>query len=622
MKPGLIGSIVDDGPLVLPDDAVVQGFAILARRRSGKSTLAGVMEETFCQRRDPWVCIDPVSAHWGIRYRDDDGKPKGPSGYEVMLVGGKQGDIPLQEHAGAELARVLVDTDISCVIDLGGTSLSARQKFVADFANELFMINETPRHIFLEEAHQFVPQQLEWDNQKLVRGALERLITGGGGRGIGFTLITQRPASVSKNVLEQIDNLFALRLVGPRDLKAVEDWFQHNVGDKEQMREILNALPAFKPGEAWLLSPDWMHQVVRLQVRQRETYHAGRTPKRGEKPVNPKRIALGAVVEKFREAAGRRQLAVQEQKDLKVENADLKRQLAAKGRAAPVPTAAPSLEGIERAVNAALKGRDAAYAQERKQVGLMAGQVSKAVDVLASAVSGVQGAAERLRESLNGSMPPEMPNARSQQRRVVSQQKQVVSDRTERHAPELSRPVSPPPRYEPDATALSEMSGTLSGPQQRILNTLAELEAIGVEQPDKSVVAVFAGVSPTSGGYFNNLGRLRSGGLIEYPTGGVVRLTDEGRTVAAPSEEPATLTQLHERWLRQVSGAQAAILSDLIGLYPDTIDKNELAERIGVSPTSGGYFNNLGRLRSLGAIDYPAPGRVVATALLFPEALA
>lgn len=41
------------------------------------------------------------------------------------------------------------------------------------------------------------------------------------------------------------------------------------------------------------------------------------------------------------------------------------------------------------------------------------------------------------------------------------------------------------------------------------------------------------------------------------------------------------------------------------------------AVRIGVSPTSGGYFNNLGSLRTLGVLDYPALGHVVATPILF-----
>lgn len=38
--------------------------------------------------------------------------------------------------------------------------------------------------------------------------------------------------------------------------------------------------------------------------------------------------------------------------------------------------------------------------------------------------------------------------------------------------------------------------------------------------------------------------------------------------------------------------------------------------------TSGGYFNNLGRLRTLGAIHYPQKGTVRATDILFPKGVA
>lgn len=34
---------------------------------------------------------------------------------------------------------------------------------------------------------------------------------------------------------------------------------------------------------------------------------------------------------------------------------------------------------------------------------------------------------------------------------------------------------------------------------------------------------------------------------------------------------------------------------------------------------SSGYTNNLGALRSLGLVDYPRPGRVVALPVLFLE---
>jgi AcrR family transcriptional regulator len=49
------------------------------------------------------------------------------------------------------------------------------------------------------------------------------------------------------------------------------------------------------------------------------------------------------------------------------------------------------------------------------------------------------------------------------------------------------------------------------------------------------------------------------------------------------------------------------------------LSMDELAERAGVSVNSSGYTNNLGSLRSLGLIDYPAPGLVAAQPVLFLE---
>jgi hypothetical protein len=135
------------------------------------------------------------------------------------------------------------------------------------------------------------------------------------------------------------------------------------------------------------------------------------------------------------------------------------------------------------------------------------------------------------------------------------------------------------------------------------------------------MVAVHARASPTSGGYFNNLGRLRSLGLLDYPQPSYVSLTDAGREAAGPVEPITGVAELHESWYRILPRAQSAILRALIEMYPEAAQKDDLAVQLGVSPTSGGYFNNLGRLRTLGAIEYPSRGMVRAAEILWPVGL-
>jgi Mn-dependent DtxR family transcriptional regulator len=161
----------------------------------------------------------------------------------------------------------------------------------------------------------------------------------------------------------------------------------------------------------------------------------------------------------------------------------------------------------------------------------------------------------------------------------------------------------------------------ISAPQQRILDALAAFVAIGLDEVSKSNVAVFCNQSPTSSGFTNNLGRLRSLGLISYPRSGVVALTDEGHNAAHPQDVPASLSELHAAWESKLSRPEWSIVAALIEQYPNAVAKTELAERVRQSPTSSGYTNNLGALRSLGLVDYPQRGFVAATALLFPEGM-
>lgn len=161
-------------------------------------------------------------------------------------------------------------------------------------------------------------------------------------------------------------------------------------------------------------------------------------------------------------------------------------------------------------------------------------------------------------------------------------------------------------------------SKTISKPQQAILNALAAFEALGLESVNRSNLAVYADSKPKSSGYTNNLGALRSLGLIDYPASGKVALTPQGREMTTASQ-PMTIATLHEAWYRKLPNPQTLILKELIKIHPDSLSRQALADQIGQSPISSGYNNNLGALRSLGLIDYPRPGWIVATQLLFPQ---
>jgi hypothetical protein len=102
---------------------------------------------------------------------------------------------------------------------------------------------------------------------------------------------------------------------------------------------------------------------------------------------------------------------------------------------------------------------------------------------------------------------------------------------------------------------------------------------------------------------------------------GRVALTDAGRALTWQVVPLTTAAQLHEAWCAKLPAPQARILRVLVQHYPAALDREALASAAGQSPTSSGYANNLGALRSLGVLDYPSRGTVAATPLLFPDGI-
>lgn len=619
-----IGTLTATGAtLDLPPDAATQGFAILARRRSGKSMLAGVMEETFCAAGVPWVCFDPVRAHWGIRYRDRRGQPGGSSGYDVLIVGGPHGDVPLDPQAGAELAQILVDTDISCVVDLRDEDDADRQTFVADFARELLKINDSPRHIIFEEAHEFVPQQL-WEkgskSAQRARSAVSRLIRNGGGQGIGFTLVSQRPAEVSKSVLEQIDNLFILRMSGPNDIGAVKGWFEHNVGDKEQLNEILSSLPALKPekGEAWLCSPTWLHEIVRVNVRKRVTYHAGATPKAGQKLAKPKRIDVPAITARFREAADERDISIQEEVDLKKRVKELEIVLQAK-------TATTSSADVEKAL-AAVREANAKVIEAGEQADALRGQLTTLKAAAKQAVRHVSTRAGSLTEQ-TARTSEALEKVAGDLERAISADPPATLQRPLRAAP-VPKASPPPPSHPVTPVTLShhdsgESEGnndTVTPAKRGVLDALSRAAAAGLPQLERHALAAWSGKRYT-GSFRNYISSLATMGLIYYPEPGSVALTEIGSEQAVTVAAPPTLADVHDMWRGAIkTPALVEILDVLIEHYPDSFEREDLASAVGKRYT-GSFRNYISKLRTLGAIVYPVAGRCAASELLFPEGL-
>jgi hypothetical protein len=559
----------------LPLEAVTQTFAILAKRGVGKSYLASVMAEEMLKAGQQVIAIDPTGAWHGLRSSADGKAP----GFPIVVLGGEQADVPLNESAGEVIAQAVVENRFSAILDLSLFRKGQVRRFLTPFLETLYRLNREPLHLFVDEADDVAPQKPFGDEAQLV-GAMEDLVKRGRKKGIGCTLITQRPADLAKQVLTQCEVLVAMRVVHPRDIAAIKEWVNVH-GDPDLAKEMIDGLPALPVGQAWFWSPGWLGEMRLAKVRRRETFDSSATPKVGEQPKKPRAraavdiAALGRQITESAETA-----RANDPKELRRRIADLEKQLAAR------PKDVPTVQ-VEKLVEVPV---------------LKNGQLERTERILERVEQQGQKLLEEAAE-LRRLIEPARRPATSVPRPIAAPRPATASPQK---APQIIPNPSPPPDGEPN-----------SGPEQRILDALAWLESIGVAEPEQPAAAFLAGYTVGGGAWNNPRGRLHTRGLIQYRPGNRLALTDAGRAAANVPASALTSEELQRKVMERLPGPERKILQVLLDAYPEPVEMDELARRSGYAEGGGAFNNPRGRLRTLGLIDYPEKGKAVALPLLF-----
>jgi len=342
-----IAALLSGRKFTLPLEYQVHTTALIGIRGSGKTVAATDIAEEMCEAGLSWVCIDPVGVWWGLRCNPDGS----PGGYPVVIIGGQHADIPLEKDQGAKIADAILEQNACCVIDMSSESKNAVRKFVTDFCDRMMELNPSgTRHIFLEEAPELVPQR-PMGEQKRSLAAVDRLGRLGRNKGYGMTLISQRFATINKDILTQCENLIALRCIGKNDRDAAADWIAevvHETESKKAAEKFVDSLTRLENGQAWFWSPQWMKEFTQIQFRRRKTFHPGETRTVGQAATQVQLSNVREFVERFEKSLRKTSPAISratttsssnlisaphpdisELSNLRGENAQLRQQLAA-----------------------------------------------------------------------------------------------------------------------------------------------------------------------------------------------------------------------------------------------------------------------------------------------------
>lgn len=541
--------------LSLPIDACTQTFAFIARKGAGKTYAAGKLVELLLDADAQVVILDTVGNWYGLRLAAD-GKGKG---FDVPVFGGLRGDLPLEATAGHLVADVVVDTGRSIILDVSQFSLGERKRFATAFGEQLWKRKKAETHpsplmLVIEESQLIIPQfsGRGGDDARMI-GIYEEIIRLGRNYGIGCTMISQRPQSVNKEVLNQTECLFVLQVNGSQERKALKEWITHQGMDVH----LVDELPALPIGTAYVWSPQWLKILKKVKIGEKITFDSTSTPKVGDKTVrrDPAPMDMADIRQKM--AATIERAKENDPKALKAELAKVKADLVKLHGAKPAAVKTET-RTVEKAV-------------------LKDGQLDR-VERLAEKLAGMFAAAGDVQQQIKA-MIDDIAGA-------VRKTTAVAADRV---APSAAAPVvRMPPRVKP--TAATNTNGDRLPEGERIILTAAAQYPAGADREQLSVLAGYK--RSTRDAY---VARLMTRGYLQL-AGGLVVATAEGVAALGPDFEPLPVgADLRAYWLNKLPEGERKVLEVLIGGYPHAVDRERIGESTGYKrSTRDAYIARLG----------------------------
>lgn len=585
MKELHIGKGVD-----LPISIVTSKAAIMAMTGMGKTYLAKVVAEEMLAAGAQIVVGDYKGEWWGLS-SSASGKR---AGYNVVVFGGEHADVPMREDAGRAIADVVVNERINAILDVSGfEDDEPKIRFMTDFAYRLFFLNRRPLHFFLDEADEFVPQNPQRGQVRML-GILKRLWQRGRQKGIGGTIISQRPASVHKSLLTQSEILIALRTVGPQDRKALTAWFDA-WGTEEQIDEFVTTIASVPEHHAWFWSPK--HKLfVMSKARKATTFDSSRTPDVGEITEEPKvrtkhdinrlgkELAAAVEEEKANDPAvlkSQVEALTEEVAGLKVHAAHLELGIS-KANKARKP-GKPYKVKVHVLTQADIKALKRATAANQKVLDT----IPMIPRLLADAGHTILAETARLEKVVKAIL-----SVQDEGRALVETGKAIEAD--VEPFPEVlhvPRPPSPGPMVPPRASGNGGI-GPSDG-RKRLLIALAQYGSMSA-----SKLRVVAGIA-SNHTFRKYLGGLKTAGLVSGG-GNHVEIMGQGRVeLGGDYKALPTGRALVEYWIGELDGGHASLFKVLVSKPTYAFPADELQKASGIQ-SEHTFRKYLGRLKTLG----------------------
>jgi hypothetical protein len=244
--------------------------AVLASSGMGKSYLTGVLMEETLENGGMICVIDPEGEHFTMAER-----------YPMLIVGGEHGNVPLEEDALDLYIEVMLQNGLSCIFDLSEYLDNEQTQLYGVIVDKLFQAEQKYRRkvrLIVEEAQIYAPQRSAGGPApKSKKGGIDPVLASqkiakrGRKRAIDSLWATQRPASLSKDILSQCNRFWFGGITAEQDYKAIKPFLT-------EAGISFAHVKALQPGEFYFYGKG---QTQLIKVRKRLCKHAGATPEAG-----------------------------------------------------------------------------------------------------------------------------------------------------------------------------------------------------------------------------------------------------------------------------------------------------------------------------------------------------
>lgn len=573
--------------------------AVLGKTGSGKTSTEKVLVEEAVADNFRVCVLDTIKSDWwGITSSANGQKP----GLPFKILGGPRGHVALHSSIGKEIGQLVGSGKLPLsIIDMADFEPGGIQRFFVDFAEALWKSVRGVVYLVIEEAHEIAPKEMAgFGKENMAIYWAKKLATGSRTKGIRLIVATQRTQALHNAILGSCETLVAHRMTLDADQEQVRKWLKNT--NKAIVAEVDASLGSLPNGTAWVCSGE-AQIFQKVHFPKFKTYDNTATPESDGAEIE---VTTAAVDQDELRAIIGDAVKVAEENDVPT----LRRRIAALEAKPSAPPVDP--KAIETAEERGFERGRAAMIEEAKRVGQnvivsaltdMKRMVQAAVDVIdMQAILPLTEGIEAGIKTAKIAFPDVSDRVKFQSGPAAAKQIPAGAPRRE------------PPRALAKPSQVPDREGALSGPEQRIIDSIRWWNVFGLPAPTHSQVAFIANYAPGTGTWNRYLSSLRSAGII-VPKGDLI-LTEGGLAVVNDPDAPPSAEALRDAVMSKIDGPQQKILRPILAAYPGGLPHADVAAEAGYAPGTGTWNRYLSSLRSLDLIE--KSGELKAQGWLFP----